>query len=99
MFNDVKDGIFSELRTGGQVDPYRRTLQRTYIDEMEELMDMEEAKYSQTDIQAVARGTLRNLEREVKGGINRQVDVMSKYHLEDLSERISKILYKDNLRN
>lgn len=98
MFDDVKDGVFSELRTGSKVDPYRRALQRAYVDRMEELMEMEDAKYSQTDIQAVARGTLSNLEREIKSGVNRQVEKMSKYHLEDLSERISKILNKDKFK-
>lgn len=92
MFDDVKTGVFSELRSGSKIDPYRRALQRAYIDRMGALMDLEKAEYSQTDIQAVARGTLKNLEREIRSGASRQVDTMSKYHLDDLAERISEVL-------
>ncbi len=96
MFDDVKGGLFSELRTGTQIDPYRRALQRAYIDRMDALLDIQDAKYSQTDIQAVARGTLNELSRDIKGGMSRQVDAMSRYHLDDLLERIEEVLDGDD---
>jgi hypothetical protein len=38
LFADVHRGIWSELKTGGNVDTYRRNLQRSYIERMEYLM-------------------------------------------------------------
>jgi hypothetical protein len=92
MFDDVKGGVFSELKNGQQIDPYRRALQRSFVDGMASLVKSGNAKYSKTDISAVARGTLKELEREVRGGAGRQSDAMSRYHLDDLAERIDNIL-------
>lgn len=38
LFADVHSGIWKELKTGGNVDTYRRNLQRAYIERMEYLM-------------------------------------------------------------
>mgnify|MGYP003679640194 CR=1 FL=1 len=38
MFQDLREGIWSEARSGGNVDIYRRNLQRSYLDRMEYLM-------------------------------------------------------------
>lgn len=92
MFEDVKEGVFSELKTGQQIDPYRRALQRSFVDGMASLVKSKEGKYSKTDISAVARGTLKELEREVRGNLGRQSDAMSRYHLDDLAERIDNVL-------
>ena len=92
MFGDVKTGVFSELKNGQQIDPYRRALQRSFVDGMADLVKSGNAKYSKTDISAVARGTLKELEREVRGSAGRQSDAMSRYHLDDLAERIDNIL-------
>ncbi|MGK0389132.1 MAG: hypothetical protein ACI94Y_001868, partial [Maribacter sp.] len=92
MFSDVKGGVFSELKNGQQIDPYRRALQRAFVDGMGSLIKPKNAKFSKTDISAVARGTLKELEREVRGSAGRQSDAMSRFHLDDLSERIDNIL-------
>jgi hypothetical protein len=38
LFADVHSGIWKELKTGGNMDTYRRNLQRAYIERMEYLM-------------------------------------------------------------
>ena len=38
LFADIHRGIWSELKTGANVDTYRRNLQRSYIERMEYLM-------------------------------------------------------------
>ncbi|HYK77046.1 MAG TPA: zinc-dependent metalloprotease [Daejeonella sp.] len=38
LFADMRNGIWSELNTGGNMDTYRRNLQRAYIERMEYLM-------------------------------------------------------------
>ncbi|MEO8794184.1 MAG: zinc-dependent metalloprotease [Daejeonella sp.] len=42
LFADVHRGIWSELKTGANVDTYRRNLQRAYIERMEYLMTKEQ---------------------------------------------------------
>jgi len=45
-----------------------------------------------TDIMSVAKGTLRSLKAEIVAAIPAYSDKMSRYHLQDLNERIEKIL-------
>ena len=59
---------------------------------MHDLMQLEEGKYDQTSIKAIARGTLKMLKREISSATAAQRDTASKYHLEDLVERINLIL-------
>ena len=42
LFADVHSGIWSDLKTGKNMDPYRRNLQRAYIERMEFLMTKEQ---------------------------------------------------------
>lgn len=92
LFDQTRVGIFSELRSGNKIDPYRRNLQRAYIAKMGELMKLTDDKYDQTDIKAVARGTLKKLQSDIRSGMARQNDMISRYHLEDALERIEMIL-------
>jgi hypothetical protein len=45
-----------------------------------------------TDIISVARGTLRALKAEIAAAIPAYADKMSRYHLQDLNERIDRVL-------
>ncbi len=42
LFADLHKGIWSELKTGGNMDTYKRNLQRAYIERMEYLMTKEQ---------------------------------------------------------
>jgi hypothetical protein len=107
MMSDLRSGIFSELSRGNTIDTYRRNLQRAYVDRMEYLMTNEQPSIpaafrrflvrtnvdvNQSDIRPVVRAELKNLQRSVRGAIARTSDSMSKYHLDDLNERIKLIL-------
>ncbi|MFC7357034.1 zinc-dependent metalloprotease [Jejudonia soesokkakensis] len=106
MMTDLRTGIFSELSRGRAIDTYRRNLQRAYVDRMEYLMNEEQnipsafrrfggvtsVEVSQSDIRPVVRAELKNLQRNVRAAIGRTSDTMSRYHLEDLNERIKLIL-------
>ncbi|MAQ75135.1 MAG: zinc-dependent metalloprotease [Aquimarina sp.] len=107
MMTELRNGIWEELRTGRNIDVYRRNLQRAYIDRMEFLMTKDQPKVpenirrwvertevnvSQSDIRAVVRAELNNLQRSVRSAIGRTNDTMSRYHLSDINERISLIL-------
>lgn len=100
MMNDLRSGIFSELRSGKKIDTYRRNLQRAYVDRLEYLLTEEQSgrrnatsvNVSQSDIRAIARAELNTLKRSVRRAIGRTGDTLSRYHLQDLMERIDLIL-------
>ena len=100
MMNDLRSGIFSELRSGKKIDTYRRNLQRAYVERLEYLLTKEQqggrnatsVNVSQSDIRAISRAELNTLRRLVTRAISRTGDSLSRYHLQDLRERINLIL-------
>ncbi|MEM9363478.1 MAG: zinc-dependent metalloprotease [Bacteroidota bacterium] len=107
MMSDLRKGIWSETRSGRAIDTYRRNLQKAHVDRLEYLMTAENQKKlptfngyrkstvvntSQSDIRSAARAELNNLKRDIRNGLGRTSDRMSRYHLQDVLERIDKIL-------
>ncbi|MBT8209729.1 MAG: zinc-dependent metalloprotease [Eudoraea sp.] len=107
MMRDLRNGIWSELRTGRKIDTYRRNLQKAHIDRLEYLMKAENQRKlpdfggyrkstavntSQSDIRSIARAELNNLKRNIRNAMGNTGDTMSLYHLRDVLERIDSIL-------
>lgn len=107
MMRDLRNGIWSESRNGSKIDTYRRNLQKAHIDRLGYLMTAENQKKrpdfggyqkstavntSQSDIRSVARAELNTVKRTAKNAISRTSDAMSRYHLQDVIERINMIL-------
>lgn len=107
MMQDLRKGIFSELNGGKAIDPYKRNLQRAYIERMEYLMTKDQTPVpaqfrrfvsrtnvdvNQSDIRAVTRAELKTLQSAIRSGVGRTSDTMSKIHLQDALERIDAIL-------
>ncbi|WP_445384171.1 zinc-dependent metalloprotease [Robiginitalea sp. IMCC44478] len=107
MMKDLRNGLWSELRNGRSIDTYRRNLQKAHIDRLEYLMTAESQRKlpdfggyrkstavttSQSDIRSVARAELNALQRSIRSAIGRTSDDMSRYHLQDVAERINQIL-------
>ncbi|MBR9854473.1 MAG: zinc-dependent metalloprotease [Algicola sp.] len=107
MMRDLRRGIWSETRNGRSIDTYRRNLQKAHIDRLEYLMTADSQRKmpdfggyrkstpvntSQSDIRSVARAELNNLKRDIRNGLTRISDTMSRYHLQDALERIDLIL-------
>ena len=107
MMSDLRRGIWSETRSGKAIDTYRRNLQKAHVDRLEYLMTAENQRKlssfngyrkstvvntSQSDIRSAARAELNNLKRDIRNGLGRTSDRMSRYHLQDVLERIDKIL-------
>jgi hypothetical protein len=104
MMRDLRNNIWSELRTGEKIDTYRRNLQRAHIDRLEYLMTAKNQRKinagsyvkstavntSQSDIRAVVRAELKTLKRQLQsaGG----ADTLSRIHIQDAIERINNIL-------
>ncbi|MBD8488795.1 zinc-dependent metalloprotease [Echinicola sp. CAU 1574] len=98
LFDDLKKGIWTELSAGKAIDVYRRSLQRAYVEKMENLLTADASgrgktiNASQSDIRPLARGELKTLQKQIKSAIPRTSDKISKLHLEDLLVRIDLIL-------
>ena len=92
MMNDLRRGIFSELRRGQTIDTYRRNLQKAFVEKLGELVNTENEDIRTTDIPSLARGTLATLQGQVRSASGRYTNTISKYHLQDLNVRIGQIL-------
>ena len=91
VMDDSRNGIFAELKAGSQPDAFRRNLQRAYISKMADLMEMEEAKYDQTDIKAAVRANLNEMKDNLKS-LKRMKNKGAKAHFEDIKARIEEIM-------
>ena len=96
LFSDVRQGIWSDLQSRRAIDPFRRNLQRAFLNKMTELLDAKESNYDQSDARAVARGTLEQLKKDLEKAIKRQGDDLSKYHLQDALSRVERVLEPTN---
>ena len=107
MMDDLRKGIWSELNSGQKIDRYRRNLQRAYIDRMAYLMTEDQdaipsayrrwisrtnVNVAQSDIRPIVRGELQTLQRQIRNSMYRSGDTLTRYHLQDASERIDQIL-------
>ncbi len=92
MMNDLRTGIFSELRSGAKIDTYRRNLQKTFVEHLSALVSSDNKDVKTTDIPSLSRGNLVTLRNEITRSIARQTDTMSRYHLQDLVNRIDQTL-------
>jgi hypothetical protein len=106
MLSDVRHGIWSEL--GGatvSVDPFRRNLQRTYLDLIaSRLAPAPNAsafgiqiflgrRVGSTDARALLRGELIDLDGEIRGALGRTADKETRFHLLDARDQIDRILH------
>ena len=107
VFADLRDGIWTELEDGEAIDPYRRNLQRGYLEQMKSLMtaevdapppqirefiDYTPVDVAQSDIRAYVRHELQTLRDEVERARRRVGDERTQMHLDDVLVRINRIL-------
>jgi len=104
MIDDVKGGIWGELQTKKPIDEYRRNLQKNYVEAMISLMNPAPivippglprgfavffgSDIKNTDIPSIARANLNSLKAEITAAIPVTTDKLTKYHLQDVLERI-----------
>ncbi len=102
MMDDLRNGVWSELRANRNIDVHRRHVQRAYIERAEYLMTVEPPRggffgsqydVSQSDTRPLVRNQLVILRRDIinrlnSGNINRATRV----HLEDAQMMIEDIL-------
>ncbi len=105
LINDVNKGVWGELSTGSSIDIYRRSLQKRYIDALGALVNPGAPQpvmtgrgpavggdIKNTDIPSIARAQLIALRSEITAAIPRMTDKMSRYHLQDVQNRIKDLL-------
>ena len=111
LFADLRNSIWSELRSRASIGPFRRNLQRGYLERLEMLMTEEapptpsffasfgfvNVDVSQSDIRAYVRGELETIKRNANRAISRGLpDDMTRLHLQDIVIRIDDILDGDD---
>jgi hypothetical protein len=109
LITDLEKGLWNELSTPQvAIDPFRRNLQKQYVDIMISLMNPSQPtlpaglprgliilfgpEIKNTDIPSIARGHLTALRNRILTAANASTDKISKYHLQDLLERIRQAL-------
>ncbi len=108
LLNDIKKGIWSELAAKKPIDMYRRNLQKAYVDNLINLLNSSSAQSIQglpsqlvvffsvniknTDIPSIVRAHLTALRTEILAAIPLTTEKLSKYHLQDVAERIKRAL-------
>lgn len=107
MMDDLREGIWSEIYRGRSIDPYRRNLQRAYLERAHHLLTEElpnvssrirefygwtDVDVSQSDIRSIVREQLRMLNDDVERAARRNSNRNTTLHLDDVSYRIEQIL-------
>jgi len=108
MLSDLKTGIWSELASKKPIDVYRRNLQKSFVERIGTIINPAPSPLGsfggitisfgpsidakKSDIISVLKGTLRQLRSEITATLPTTTDRMTRYHLQDVSERITQIL-------
>lgn len=106
LLSDLRNGIWTELKTGANVDTYRRNLQRAYVERLSYLLNENETPVppqfaafagpqidvSQSDIRPMARQELKTLAAQVRTALPKYSNPVIKSHLEDVLVRIDEAL-------
>ncbi|NHA03402.1 zinc-dependent metalloprotease [Mucilaginibacter sp. HC2] len=103
--NDLTNGIWTELGTHKAISIYRRNLQKLYIDKLRLVIKpidnssrpagvpyISEPPANNRDVQSIIRHLLSALKKKIDMAIPQTSDTLSKYHLEDVSVRITRVL-------
>lgn len=108
MLTDVKKGVWSELTTKKATDNYRRNLQKAYVEALigiinpapapsisglpASLLALLSPNVKNTDIPSIVRAHLTALRNDITAAIPATTDKLTRYHLQDVSERIKRAL-------
>jgi hypothetical protein len=89
FFADLRRAVWRETDDASvRIDPYRRNLQRVYLDAMSEKVNSRVGSESRP----LARGELRSLDVSVRAAIAKAADRTTRLHLQDVRDQIARIL-------
>ena len=108
MMTDLRNGVWSELKTAGSVNVVRRNLQKSYLARMAYFMDenysapnhSSNASYfgytpidvQTTDIKSSVLGQLTELKKELSKAIQSVRDTDTRYHLLECQKNVNQML-------
>jgi hypothetical protein len=103
MLEDLRRGVWAEVYEMRMINPYRRNLQRIYLDNIESMFTNDESvsfrsrvDIKNSDIRAFLRVELNRLRNDLGRAQTRISDELTRAHLEDALFRIDDILDSDN---
>ncbi len=104
LLNDLEKGLWREMAGHSAIDGYRRNLEKTYVESLISLMNPSQPSFGgampmglliffggdikNTDIPSIARAHLVALRSRVLAAAPLTADRLSRYHLQDVAERI-----------
>jgi len=91
LFEDSETMIFSNFKSKGATNSYKRMLQRTYVNKLMEIVKDEDNDIF--DSKALARETLTSIAKSAKKA--KTSDKLSSAHYRDIRDRINKLLSDD----
>jgi hypothetical protein len=105
LLNDMEKNILSEWTAKKSIDGHRRNLQKSYVERMIALLGTGTASPAmggfatslavdnkKTDVYSVVRGHLNAMKNASQAAAAVATDNMTKYHLQDITERIKRAL-------
>lgn len=108
MISDLQQGIWSELYSSKPIDVYRRNLQKAYVERLGTFVNPPPSSgfvfvlgggstgttidTRKSDVISILKGSLRSLRTDIQQSLLRTNDKMTRYHLQDVVERITRIL-------
>ena len=102
LMSDLKNGIFSELKSNTPIDVYRRNLQKAFVSKLIDAIKLDKSAVANfngrrivmvdTDLPSIARGHLIELKNQLKVANATTTDRLSKFHIADLIARIDQAL-------
>jgi hypothetical protein len=107
LLGDLKQSIFTELPLRQPVDIYRRNLQKSYVERLGSIINPPAATggimiffgtaapvmdTKKTDILSYLKGHSRELKTQLDAAALSATDKATKYHFQDLSDRLKRML-------
>ncbi|MBK9659857.1 MAG: zinc-dependent metalloprotease [Chitinophagaceae bacterium] len=104
LLNDLKKGVWTELAGRKPIDIYRRNLQKSYVSTLINLLAPSSTTTvgsitistgganDKSDIKSVVRAHLVALRLEIIAAVTGTADTVSKFHLQDVAQRIDNAL-------
>ncbi len=107
LLTDLKQSIFTELAAKKPIDNFRRNLQKSYVERLNSLINPAAAlspggfnfgnvtttvDTKKSDLLSYLKGHTREIKTAVDAAAIGSTDKATKYHLQDLSDRLKKIL-------
>jgi hypothetical protein len=111
LMDNLRIGLFAELIAKRNIDPYRRDLQRAYLEQLHSLMTEEQESIpararrwvgytpinvSQSDIRPVVRAEITAIQALAEKALKASLDDRSQAHLQDLLKRIDQMLDEED---